>query len=197
MKINKQAGAFVPYWSDYGGCRALLGSRALWIAFVFAAISYNAWFDGKWWDDVLLVIPCLIGFSLAGYAMLLAFTSQRFLAVVTTPRLENQREPKPSPYGATSAAFAHFIFIQFLAVCGALLFKSMAVPVPDWLAGMLKNEHVSVALFARFTHWLSFFGYWLFLYAIVCGVPATMRIFILTKWFGRVSQIEKKGESLR
>lgn len=177
---------------------ALVKSPHLWIAFVLSICCWHSWLKPNWWDDVLLVIPSLIGFSLAAYAMLLAFANDRFLRLVTTPIQSGQSVKKPSIYADTSAAFAHYILVQFVSLVTAIVFKAFYVPIPTWFESLLKAAHIRTEHFVTASQVLWFPAFWLFLYSISCGVAATMRIFLMTRWFGRVAQLPPpSGETER
>jgi hypothetical protein len=185
-------GAFGLYWSDYGGLRALMGSSYLHIAVIFSIVSFPIWMNEGWWDTVISVVPSLAGFSLAAYAMLIAFGNERFLRIITTPvPVEGSSEKDrvgPSIYLTTGAAFVHFIIVQSVALLIALLCKAWFVPV--WPLG--KRIFGFVGLSEMWIVYLSRsfwgIGYFVFIYSVLCGLAATMRIYRMSRWYSKLLQ---------
>lgn len=73
-----------------------------------------------WAETALNIIPSLMGFTLGGMAILLAFSNENFLKAI-------QEDGKPrSLFMQGVSAFFHFILIQTLAITLALIAKSAA-----------------------------------------------------------------------
>lgn len=184
MKPNEPS-AFRIYWEEYGRWKALGSSIYLWAALLLTIICYGLWSKEGWWEDIIAIIPSLIGFSLAAFAMLLAFTNEQFLKVVTTPLPgKTEGKSKASIYGSTAAAFVHFILVQFFALCAALICKALTTP-PTWLVGLMHKTGLTSIL--RESVW--FLAYWLFLYSVLSGIAATLRVFMLAYWFNKAAQL--------
>ena len=66
------------YWSRYGGLGSLVGSPYLHLAILLCVPCYAIWGSPNWWDLPLSVLPGLIYFTLAGFAMLIAFGDDGF-----------------------------------------------------------------------------------------------------------------------
>jgi len=68
-----------------------------------------------WAQNAVGIVPSMLGFSVGGMAILLAFSSPRLLKAI-------RQEGKPdSLFMKTVASFFHFILLQTLAVCTALI----------------------------------------------------------------------------
>lgn len=192
MSDSKSTGPFALYWENYGGWRALWKSGYLWAALGLTVVCYPLWTHEGWWDDVVSIAPSMIGFSLAAFAMLLAFTNERFLKVVTTAIPNVTGGFSPSTYSSTSTAFVHFIVVQILALLAALVCKACFVVPPHWMLSSVAETGISQQSFIAFTKAFWFIAYWLFLYSILCGLAATFRVFLLSHWFEKVARLDAK-----
>lgn len=165
---------FQRYWQAYGGLHAFMRSAYLHVAMLFLVLTWGSWSQPLWWDQVISVLPNLLGFTLAGFAMFLGFGDERFRALLAEP--DDEDEPgAPSIYVSLCASFVHFISVQVLALLFALVAKSL------WFKCALPEEVISIM------PWLNFIGgaigYLLFLYAITSVMAATMAIFRIATWY--------------
>lgn len=164
---------FARYWLTYGGTRALFRSPYLHAAGVLLVLTWGTWSEPHWWDQVIGVLPNLLGFSLGGFAMFLGFGDEKFRALLAEP---DEDEPgAPSIYVSLCASFAHFIVVQMLALVWAILVKSWWF-VFDWPYGIREA-----------LPWLNVLGgalgYGLFLYAITSALAAAMYVFRVAGWY--------------
>lgn len=110
------------YWENYGGFKALISSPYLHIALILALLNKSEWYSTNLWTEkTLAVIPNILGFSIGAFAVLLAFTNDKFLQI-----LKEDGDDK-SAFISTSASFCHFILIQgtalvFASVCSTSKF---------------------------------------------------------------------------
>lgn len=164
---------FARYWVAYGGLRALVRSPYLHMALLFLALTWGTWSEPNWWDQVLSVVPNVLGFTLAGFAMFLGFGDEKFRTLLATPDEESPQSH--SIYVSLCASFVHFIVIQMIALLLALLAKAwwFPFPWPDWIASQIK--------------WLNLvggaIGYGMFLYAVTSVLAATMSVFRVATWY--------------
>jgi hypothetical protein len=149
------------YWRTYGGPRAILTSPYAHAAVLGTALAFPRWWGSQWPGDVLTVLPSVLGFSLGGYAMLLAFGDAAYLKFLAGP---GQRTV--SFFERVSAAFVHFIVVQVAAIFFALAAQGY-LDADDTLAAKA----------------VSALGYLLFLYALATAVAATFAIFRLTSLY--------------
>lgn len=107
------------YWKIYGGFAVFIKSPYLHASLVFALFVPLSKIK-DWYDVPLDVLPSVLGFSLAGYAMFLAFGDEAFR------RLWAGKHPdgKESPFMGMNARFLHFIVVQILAILLALNAKA-------------------------------------------------------------------------
>lgn len=175
------------YWRAYGGRKALLRSSYLHGALLMLALTGPFWIGQDWWEQVISVIPSLLGFTLGGFAMFLGFGDEKFRALLAEP---DEDDPEaPSLFVGLCATFVHFILIQCLALGVAVLAKAWSFYFP-WIAP-----------FDIVVRCLSFVGsavgYGLFLYAIASMLAATMYVFRVATWYEghRREQIQHEADN--
>lgn len=156
------------YWTIYGGFKAVVASPYFWAAVVACVALWPLWLFGDWWNLVLSVLPNLLGFSLAGYAIFLAFGNDRFREFLSQCKVG-----KSSAFLAITTTFMHFVIVQILALGLALLAKSgAAAPAP---AGAVFVPLV----WARFPLWG--LGFLTFCYTLTTSLAALIAIFRLVR----------------
>lgn len=159
------------YWSAYGGLRALFSSPYLHIALLLTCAFWPLWTDGcdSWHEATLSVLPNLLGFTLGGYAILLAFGDDRFRQIIAG----EEGEGKASPFMVVNASFIHFIILQALALIVGVGGKAQVI----WGAPA------------------AFIGTFLFLYALLSAVAAGIAVLNLSSWFDDYVDWKKKVEA--
>ena len=125
---------FKIYWASYGGLKALAQSAYLYAALILTGVCFPLWLNKGFSGDerpvaetLITIIPALMAFTLAGMAIILTLSGQRFLNAI---RQDGQPD---SLFMKVVALFFHFILIQTLALIAALC--SASYPSQDWLAG--------------------------------------------------------------
>lgn len=166
------------YWASYGGVRALVRSKYLGLAIVLLLPTYGLWSAPGWWDLPLQVLPNIVSFSLAGFAMFMAFGDDRF------KRLMVDVGEEKGPFLPISATFTHFIVVQTIAIILAVVAKAQVLTstqaVFPHVAHLLPvTSAYRVAL--RQLFWAFSFG--TFLYAITSILAATFAVFRVSRWF--------------
>lgn len=182
------------YWSAYGGFPALIASPYFHLSLVLTAATFPKWSAPGWWDTVISVMPSIVGFSLGGYAIWLAFGEERFKALL------GHREPgqTTSPYMAVNAAFVHFILMQIAALLFALLVNAHTFEVcsDSVLGELLKRIGISHSAGTRLFQLVSgMVGYWLFLYALVTAIAATFAVLRVASWYDEYLAVQAKDEA--
>jgi hypothetical protein len=101
------------------------------------------WQTDTWWDLAFEILPSTMGFSLAAFAVLLAFGNEDFLRVLS----QRPQGKTKSALDGTSAAFFHFIFIQVLALLFAFVGKGLSESVNGlkWLFGLMGISDTEIA----------------------------------------------------
>ncbi|MGE4501977.1 MAG: hypothetical protein AB7D03_03805 [Thiomicrospira sp.] len=152
------------YWIGYGGFKALIASPFLHLAILITALSYPLWFNQSWWDSVISTIPGLLGFTLGGYAIWLAIGDEKFKSLIS-----GSTEERLSPFIRLNYAFLHFVLVQVTALIFALTLKGLSAWGDCW------NDSVVIATGA--------FGYFLYIYAILCAFAAVLAILRYSRWY--------------
>jgi hypothetical protein len=165
------------WWDWRGGWRGLFRSGYFWTSVALLAVTAHYWLVEDWWEMPLSILPNVIGFSLGGYAILLAFGDERFRAVLLRPPTGTDQEPNPpSRYMRVSAIFLHFILVQIWALAFGIVAKATNFSLG--LKSATLNEALDVGRIL-----FSGFGFLLFLYAIALAAGAAMSVFGLSEAF--------------
>jgi len=111
------------YWGLYGGWKALFRSPYLYLGLVITVLSAPFWLkDGEdgppWAQTAVEIIPSLLGFSMGGMTIMLAFSNAAIFTTLT------QKGKHDSLFLKVTANFFHFILVQTLAVVLALIGKA-------------------------------------------------------------------------
>lgn len=139
------------YWKLYGGWRALLRSPYIYLAAIFAVALFPFWkpcAEPTWADMSISILPSLMGFSIAGMAIMLAFSHPQSLQAIT------QKGKDDSYFLKMGANLCHFLVVQVFALLLAILAKA-------WGGGGL----------------LSFLGVFALSYAILLALAAAGQLF--------------------
>ena len=169
------------YWTAYGGWRGILRSPYFHLALIATALCAHLWLTTPWWDTVLSIIPNLLGFSLAAYALLAGFGDERFRTVITGQR----KGEKSSPFMAASATFLHFVLTQAAALIAALVTK--ALDFESGLEGPVSQALAGLAVIG----WA--LGFLIFVYSVALAVAAGVAVFRLSTWYDRAVSVRKYG----
>ena len=172
-KLPKQYKAiftsFKLYWKIYGGWHNFFRSPYLHFAILISFIIYPMWhpkscypacYMGKvtpWFDLIISVLPGILGFTLGGYAILLAFGDEKFRQIIAG----QGKDGNPSPFMVLNGAFIHFIIVQGFSIIFAIIGKSWGTE----------------------TGVLAWFGSVCFIYSILTAVAAAMAILNIADWF--------------
>jgi hypothetical protein len=160
------------YWKAYGRIMAVIVSPYFHAAILCSLIIFPFWTGkevGAWFDLCISFMPNSLGFTVAGYAILLAFGDSAFRQLLAGTKDSNGGV---SAFIEVNSTFVHFIILQVLALVIALIGK----------AWCLKS-----GIFA-------FIGVVVFIYAITLILAATMAILRLSKWYDEMLRIDSEDE---
>lgn len=141
------------YWAAYGGWREFFQSLYLYAALIFTVTTFPIWskFDkdgnATWATMPTSILPNLLGFSMGGMAIMLAFAGSRVFVYITEDGKKN------SYFIKAVASFYHFIMAQTVAI----------------LLGIICQTYSSLLL--------SFFGYLSMSYALLAAPATAAQIF--------------------
>jgi hypothetical protein len=140
------------YWKLYGGIFSFLKSPYLFAAVILTCICYPLWASAtiQTWPGISIsVLPSLMGFSVAGMTVLLAFSDSKSLRAIT------QKGRADSYFVKTVANLFHFLIVQSIALILAVVasaFPKLPTPFPAYA--------------------LSFFGLLALIYAVFVAIAA-------------------------
>jgi hypothetical protein len=164
-------------WRITGGWKANVRSADFWLSLVVWAICYHFWLEETWWEQVISVLPNLLGFTLGGFAIFLGFGSDAFRGVIS------DADEKKSPYISVSAAFLIFVSMQVFALLFAFCAKAVHFETPqvlaEWKAWIKYGDVFASGL-----------GYFIFIYSIALALRSAVRIFRLSRWYHEFIVIE-------
>ena len=178
---------YARYWSAYGGITALLRSLYFHLAVLLTAILWGQWTKEGWWDLPLSVLPNVIGFSVGGYALLLSFGDEKFQNLMARAEVRGS-----NAFIDLCASFTHFVLMQFLALLIAIVAKGIFIEPPNWTGDWPEWSWMLIGL-ARYFLW--FLGELVFIYALLCGAAATMRIYRLAEMFAKCAQKQSEPDN--
>ncbi|MBS1186692.1 MAG: hypothetical protein H6R04_710 [Burkholderiaceae bacterium] len=167
--FDQYSGAFENikrYWGAYGGRSAVLRSPYFHAAVLLLLVTWNSWSQPKWWEQVISVMPNLLGFTLGGFAIFIGFGDEKFRAILAEP---DEDKNKPTIYVSLCAAFVHFILIQLAALIYAIIVGSLHfyVPWPTFVEKLIPYLNLLSGSV----------GFCLFLYALTSLAAVTMHVF--------------------
>lgn len=168
----------VIYYRAYGGFSAFIKSPYLYLSLFLTIALYPHWSGNSWWEDVLSIMPNLLGFSLGGYAMFLAIGDEKFRGFLAGKE-EDEDDDVQSPFLALNGAFVHFIIFQVLALFFALFRKAYDFPISEDnpMIGFFGDSLSCLVGFGNFI------GYWVFVYALVLSLAATFALLRVGNWY--------------
>lgn len=177
------ADIFSRYWRAHGGIRVVLTSPYLHVALLLSILLAPHWLRNPWYNDAIAVLPNIVGFAIAGYAIWTGWADERFRDIL----LKAEVRPNVSVYLHVSATFAHFAVIQLIALLYALACKGLIFDPsePSVWTDLFFQLRLPLDYFA----WLAIpgrgIGFFLFVYALLLALEATIELFRIASWFQR------------
>lgn len=177
MKVHRQyAGLWrvlALYWKAYGGTPALAASPFLHAAILMTALCLPLWWSSDWWEKSITILPSVLGFSIAAFALMLGVGDEGFRR-----RLGVRRDGKQqSTLTSTSTSLLHFIIVQIVALSVALIASSR--PLSFFVHAEVLSYWPLIALSKIFRAT----GFFLLCYALLTSLAATLAIFRLATAF--------------
>ncbi len=179
------------YYRRYGGLWAVVVSPYTLGAGFITAACWGSWRASSWPEGPIAVLPALLGFSLAAYALLLAFGDERFRAFLAEEQFDDggMKVPNDNVLLGMSAIFLHFIIVQALALLLAIV--ANAHPLTAY-GGVVATTNV-------WFHWgrnaFACFGYFLFLLSLATAVAAALNIYHATRLYVLFKAAERSKTS--
>ncbi|WP_353191070.1 hypothetical protein [Pandoraea pnomenusa] len=174
-------------WGISGGWSDAFRSREFHIAVLVTVLCARFWIKCEWYEQVLSVMPNVLGFTLGGFAIFLGFGDERFKSLLAG---KEDGDTKESPYLSVAAAFVIFVFFQILSILCAIVTKSLHFPTPEPLSRIAVYLHAGYII-------SSCVGYFLFIYSLSLALKATLRVFRLARWYDLFVADEKRRENAK
>ena len=179
-RVDSDFEVLAHYWRIYGGFAAVVKSPYFWMSVLLCALLFPLWVRGGWWDTVLAILPNLLGFSLAGYAIFLAFGNDRFREFLSGTRVKDD-----SAFLSITTTFMHFVVVQIVALTLALIAKSAYQwPVPD-------EYPFLILVYASYPFWAA--GFLAFCYTLTTSLAALIAIFRLVRLLDLFNKARPSG----
>ncbi len=165
----------VRYWKAYGGFAAVFTSAYFWLAIALTVLLFPRWSETGWWDDIISIMPSVLGFSLGGFAMWVAIGDEKFKSLIAG----GDKDGSPSPFMEVNATFAHFILLQLTSLLIAIVAKGYNIILPHghWLS-LIWGDNLAKATLGFYA-----FGYFVFLYALLTAFAAVLALFRVSSWY--------------
>lgn len=159
------------YWRIYGGWKSLFTSAYFYAALILSVSGYGIWSESGWWELPQSILPNMLGFSLAGYAIFLSFGSESFRQFLSRVQAESS-----SAFVSLTTTFMHFVVLQVGALlvalfCGFLakIYVPECVPLSSLLPLIQKGG------------W--FLGFTFFCYSITTTLASVVAIYRVVRLF--------------
>lgn len=185
------AGDLGAYFRRYGGLRALLLSPYTHFAIIGSTLSAGSWLKTDWPSEPLQVLPNLLGFALAAYALLLGFGDDEFRKFLATSDSPNSDRDENSLLTDLSSTFLHFVIVQIVAIALAIVGNSHPLALLLSVVPLLDEPHLFFFL-ALARNIFAFVAFTAFTLSITTSCAAALGIFHATRWYVQFrSTIEK------
>lgn len=164
------------YWQVYGGWGALLKSPYFYGAALLAASAFDVWSESGWWEMPQAILPNLLGFSLAGYAIFLSFGSEEFRRFLSSVDVGGT-----SAFVSMTTTFMHFVVLQVLAILLSMVARFLsAIEVP------LGFPMVDYLPCIQVLFWM--FCFLVFCYAMTSLLASVVAIYRIVRMFDAFSR---------
>lgn len=158
-------------WRVTRGWRGVCYGPEFWLSLVVLAFTSPYWLVQQWWTHVLDIIPTILGFTITGFAIFLAFGSDDFKRFLARGKAVDE-----NAYMSTGAAFVIFVCVQLIAIIFALVVNAFQFPTPGFL--LAYHSWIQIGNYIA-----GAIGYFLFIYSLGLALRASMRIFRLSRWY--------------
>lgn len=183
-KKKKMMSLFLRYWKGKGGWKSICKSYYLYLAIGLFLLTCHSWVDNSsWFESPLKLLPNLLGFGLAGYAIWIGYGDEKFREVLCNTRTEYG----VSAYIAVSATFLHFAVIQIIALVFAIVAEALyfSVDASSCLGVFLVKNNLPVDYFSKFNNFGGAIGWFFYMYAILVVLETVITIFRLATWLDK------------
>lgn len=206
MSDKQEKCTFIRLWKDYGGWSALLKSGYLRLSLVVfvlyeVGLYYSCGKMGAGVDLVISVVPSLLGFSLASFAIFLTFGGEKFqrYLIKADTETEGANKTKVNAYMDFVAAFGWFLIIQTVSLLVAMLLKGYGnYCFRCFWDKLILGDFVGWTLFLRVLFLVIWGGMlWGFFYGVFQMLAICMRVYTLCRGYSVFTKIMLQKEALK
>lgn len=149
-----------------------------------------------WWENglsplVIEILPCVLGFSITSFTMLLAIGDERFRRWLAIRPAKDQH----ARIFGTSVAFFHFILMQLVAIVLAVI---SSAKIGTFLLGLPLNYgryHLITVFLDVASKCLRGFSAIVAIYALVLALAAILHLLRLTQLYTSFSTMASKSSA--
>jgi hypothetical protein len=147
-------------------------------------LSASFWQTREWSDLPLQVLPNLLGFALAAYALLLAFGDDKFRAflAVRQSRRATVDQFQDSLLLKVSAIFLQFVLIQIIALLLAIVSHAHILSTLQGITPISSATYHSWAVHLIRNVYAAF-SFFMFVLSITTSASAAFNIYHATRWY--------------
>lgn len=179
------------YWKTYGGADAVFYSPYFLIASALTVLTLPGWAQMNWWDLPTTILPNVLGFTIAGYAIFLSLGDEKFREAIAGSKASGE----PSPYLEIGVSIFHFIVVQVVAILIGSLAKVLErifCVLPTSCLGDTQRTDAWWALKTIIGWIIAFLGNLTFYYALGCALGAAVLILQLIKSYDESVDLNDK-----
>lgn len=167
-------------WGSYGRLRALLASPFFHVSVVISVMSSGAWLTRDWWTTGMSVVPALLGFSVATFAVFVAIGDDKFRTV-----LASGGHGKVRALVDIYSSFLMLIGVQVIGLLLSLIASSRPLTSLLMLAGIELGELTDpVRDMLRLVAGAFRFIGWLFvIYSVIAVIPMSLSVYRMAKLY--------------
>ena len=171
------------YWSAYGGFRAFWASYYFLIPLIITIFCSSHWLNNKLWiADPLTILPSLLGFTLAGYAMWLSVGNEK-LKILLSSKFDKEKKNGYSLFMQINASFIHFVIFQLITLIFVYFLKYNDAP---YFINKIEEFYIlydiTYAVLNFLGNLLNAIGFFLFVYSIFTMLATVFGIFRISFW---------------
>jgi hypothetical protein len=186
------------YFACYGGVPKIIYSPYTHFALLLTLICWGQWHSTDWTAIPLSVLPALLGFTLAAYALLLGFGDEsfrKFLASSGKPEQTGRDATSETTLMGVSAIFLHFVVVEIVALLCAIVGAANPLASLGW-SEAVAHGLAGIRLGPQFPHLaFAFIGLFAFYLSILMALAAAIDIFHATGWYVQYANTVKKKEA--
>lgn len=185
---EKPKNIFKLYWNAYGGFHAFWASYYFLIPLIITLFCRNHWLNNKEWiNDPLTILPSLLGFTLAGYAMWLSVGNEK-LKILLSSKF-NKKKNEYSFFMQINSSFIHFVIFQIIALILVYFLKYNDI---DYFIKIIEEHYIlfnsTIAVLDFIGNLFNAIGFFLFIYSIFTMLATVLGIFRISFWIDTLNR---------